>query len=160
IPGTAQTEPVLSGMRVEFQRRSDGHTMIYDIVSRTSIDATKAYGVGAGFQSYVALWGNYLAFMKPNGAVYRKDLSSKAAPVRLAAAKRGATPQSIAAYGDWVAWTRAGTGGSGYRNAQTKGAVHSLPSTFSVQSADVAGVVGLTASGANQLHPWSGGAVL
>jgi hypothetical protein len=107
------------------------------------------------------LWGNYVAWLLPDGSVWRRDLTSAADATQLVAPTDGATDADgyVLTWGDWVAWrwtyTSCDTGctqvvQAGYRNAATMDPAAELPAGVDPASLGGEGLVesGLSESGA------------
>jgi hypothetical protein len=73
--------------------------VLHDLVSGVSRVVT---GLGTDPRSYaVSLWGDYLAFVKVDGSVWRRNLTT-AVTMQLASA--GSSVGDVRTWGDWVAW--------------------------------------------------------
>jgi hypothetical protein len=114
-----------------------GNSSLLDLATGKFTSLTTLGIAGAGA---VALWGNYLTYGKPDGTIWREDLSTSAAPVELATGL-GATP-SVWAWGDWVAYC--GRGGCSLRNARTMASAVQLPVVILGLTSD--GVLGSAAN--------------
>jgi hypothetical protein len=101
---------LLSGSRVSYLHRVGNGPATYrvlDLRTQRTIDTTAT--LGASTLSSVALWGNYYAYSKADGSLWRKDLSSSAPAVQVAEIPQSpiGDPETTQVYlwGDWVAYT-------------------------------------------------------
>ena len=135
----------ISGNRVVFDTGAGPKSMLYDL--RTGVLTTITGAVSA------SVWGNYLAFAKADGSVWREQLGGHHPPVEL----RGPLPAKqrlsffvqVFSFGDFVAWQLEAAiaappfqvAHDGYRNARTMAAAHLIPDTYFPRAATSDGLL-------------------
>jgi hypothetical protein len=145
---------LLSGTRIAYFANS-GKYRVRNLVTGTTTSLSLTH-VPADRQQ-LSLFGNYVAYVKPDGSVWRKDLTTTAAPVKMAGALSHFQFGYVVTWGDWVGWSRWTASGArnGFRNARTMSAITTLPTTISVVSASVGGFTYQTSSGAYRYRRWT-----
>ncbi|MCU1678311.1 MAG: FlgD Ig-like protein [Frankiales bacterium] len=152
--GPSQTvrNVTLSGTRVSYQQlTTNGYTLrVVDVSSRkTLFAATDTYASD--------LWGNYLAFSKTDGSVWRKDLGTGSL-VKLRNASASTYTWRVSVWGDFVGWTANSKVGSrsALRNARylTRPVV-ALPVDYTLWTLTNRGVIVAAPSGATQVRAYT-----
>jgi hypothetical protein len=134
----------ISGTRVLYQASgSAAHWIIYNLVTKKKLDVTAKFGLVD--DEWPALWGNYLAYFKANGSVWRARLSGSPSPVKLSGAVSQTDGGMVQMWGDWVAWRADRLNDAASilraRNARTLAPAHALGNAFDVDGSSAAGVV-------------------
>jgi hypothetical protein len=140
VTTTAVDDVDLSGDRVTFDSGATEHPMLYDLRTKT---LSRIKGAIAA-----SVWGDYLAYVKADGSVWRRQLDGQHSPVELRKplpAKQQATVfADVYSFGDEVAWNIStvvpGPTGEivhdGYRDAQTLTPAMSVPAVIQAATSD------------------------
>jgi hypothetical protein len=156
----------LSGLRASFLDTNTNAAAVRNLVTGQYRNLTAEFG--ASDTVCPALEGNYAAYFKPDGSVWRVDLTSTNAPMQLAAATASAPGAGsvLTEVNDWVAWMRMHPGGShdgAWRNARIMSATRAIPDDLVLAGASVSGPVlgAVQTSGAPTytLRSWHSGAI-
>lgn len=124
LPNLIEGSPTLSGLHVLYQQ-TNGDLIVRHLTDGSSVDLSTQSGAAAA-----ALWGNYVAYVRTDGSVWRRNLHT-GADSRLAPALGGGQvfdDATVWTSGDWVAWFIDSHQGSNstvteaYRNARTMSA--------------------------------------
>lgn len=151
----------LSGTRLAYlaETATSLRYIVRNLITGAATNVTTSLGIShvIADRQQVSLWGNYLAYVKNDGSVWRKDLSSSAAPVKIATAPSAAQGGRAVNWGDWVAYTRYYSGAfhSALRNARTLAAPQALPAGAAVVQASAGGLVYQTSTGAYRFRTWA-----
>lgn len=168
VPGRAFEAPTFSGTRMIFEgiaHAADnytGRTFLYDLVHKTLTNLSTA--VGAKPYTLLGLSGDYVAYAKSDGSIWRKKLGSSTATKLVNALPTGyhLDGANVWASGDWVVWQRDiehngnFSRSLGLRNARAMSAIVTLAATNQLYGVSESGVLLYTGSGLAKLRTWGG----
>ena len=118
---------IVSGTRVFYET----HSRVAYVFDTATQHVTKIGSLGAVAYDIA---GNYIAYAKKDGTVWRRKIGSSKA-VKLRGATTGVQFIDVFASGDYVGWIvqLKNSSSSGYRNARTMAKPINLPSTYTLQ---------------------------
>lgn len=169
LPGRGFVAPQLSGTRIVYQGIAHpadsffGHSFLYNLVTKTTTDLTSS--LGAKRYSTIGLFGDYVAYAKPDGSIWRKRLGASTATKLQGAVATGNRLDNARVFvaGDWVAWERFIehngniTESIGLRNARKMSAIVSLSNLNSLEGITEGGVIVYNQTPDRfQLRTWGG----
>jgi hypothetical protein len=142
---TPVTDVDLSGDRMTFDVGAQQRPALYDLLTGTMTRVPHAVSA--------SIWGNYLAYAKANGSVWRQQLGGHHAPVRLrgpvSGTQRNGIFVQVFSFGDEVAWQLEvqlptppfQVAHDGVRDAQTMAPAQAIPDTDFPRAATSDGVL-------------------
>jgi hypothetical protein len=157
-----------SGFRVLYLATGPGpgHISVYNLRDGSSWDATSHLHLAVPYTTPL-LDGNYLTYFRPNGSVWRKNLASSHAPVRLGAPISHFAIGTVFGSGNWVAWSAFRDTGTAsvdrFRNVHAGATTHSVTAPWRIAAASAAGlaVTREDATGDHyELRKWTDGSTI